>query len=211
LTSRWRIVADKTPGCGAAAGPLRTPASSSFRLCAPSLLELETPSFAVSPSFPFPFSFSAARSRLWLPFMTPAPLRAASNCLDASQSTGRDRLPEPSELAGAREGAGAGVIEVLESVGGSKMKAQSMRFDPVTWTVVWVDAYCLARTCPCSERTETTTWPQMEGRMRCPSSAASWSQPERTPSGQLQQRSQSSSRLVCQVVRSDRRLVLPRK
>ena len=31
---------------------------------------------------------------------------------------GRDRLPELSELAGAREGAGAGVIEVPESVGG---------------------------------------------------------------------------------------------
>jgi len=64
------------------------------------------------------FSFSAARSRLWLPFVTPAPLRAASNCLDASPSTGRDRLPEPSELAGAREGAGAGVMDVAESVGG---------------------------------------------------------------------------------------------
>ena len=210
MTLRWRIVADKTPGCGAAAGPLRTPALSSFCLCAPSLLKLEAPSFVVSPSFPFSFSFSAAHSRLWLPFMTPAPLRAASNCLDASQSTGHDHLPELSELAGAREGAGAGVIEVLESVGGSKMKAQSMRFDLVTWMVVWVDAYCLARTCPCLERTETT-WPQMEGRMCCPSSAASWRQPERMPSGQLQQRSQSSSRLVCQVVRSDRRLVLPRK
>ena len=210
MTSRWRIVADKMPGCGAAAGPLHTPALSSFCLCTPSLLELEAPSFAVSPSFPFPFSFSAARSHLWLPFMTPAPLRATSNCLDTSQSTGHDRLPEPSELAGAREGVGAGVIEVLESMGGSKMKAQSMRFDPVMWMVVWVDAYCLAQTCPCSERTETT-WPQMEGQMHCPSSAASWSQPEWTPSGQLQQRSQSSLRLICQVVRSDRRLVLPRK
>ena len=50
--------------------------------------------------------------------MTPAPLKAASNCLDASPSTGRDRLPGPSELAGAMEGAGAGVMEAQESVGG---------------------------------------------------------------------------------------------
>ena len=46
------------------------------------------------------------------PFVTPAPHRAASNCLDAVPSTGHDRLPEPSELAGA------GVIEVPDSVGG---------------------------------------------------------------------------------------------
>jgi len=45
---------------------------------------------------------------------------AASNCLDASPSTGRDRLPERSELAGIREGAGAGVMENLW--GDSKMK-----------------------------------------------------------------------------------------
>ena len=50
--------------------------------------------------------------------MTPAPLRVASNCLDTSPNAGRDRLPEPSELAGAREGAGAGIMEVRESVGG---------------------------------------------------------------------------------------------
>ena len=31
---------------------------------------------------------------------------------------GRHRLPEPSELAGTREGAGAGVMEVTESVRG---------------------------------------------------------------------------------------------
>ena len=48
----------------------------------------------------------------------PTPVRAASNCLDASPNTGRNRLPEPSELADAREGAGAGVMEVPESVGG---------------------------------------------------------------------------------------------
>jgi len=52
------------------------------------------------------------------PFVTPAPHRAASNCLDAILSTSRDRLPEPSELAGARKGAGAGVIEVPDSARG---------------------------------------------------------------------------------------------
>ena len=40
---------------------------------------------------------------------------AASNYLDASPGMGRGRLPELSELAGAREG-GAGVMEV--AVGG---------------------------------------------------------------------------------------------
>ena len=39
-------------------------------------------------------------------------------CLEASPSTGRDRLPEPSELAGAREDAGVAVMEVPVSVGG---------------------------------------------------------------------------------------------
>ena len=41
------------------------------------------------------FSFSAARSHLLRPFVTLAPLRATPNCLDASPSTGRDRLSEP--------------------------------------------------------------------------------------------------------------------
>jgi len=48
----------------------------------------------------------------------PTPVRVASNCLDASPNTGRNRLPEPSELEYAREGAGTGAMEVPESVGG---------------------------------------------------------------------------------------------
>ena len=118
FASRWRTVGvDKTSGCTAAAGPPRARAPSSLLLPPPSLFGPGAPSFADSPSFSFSFSFSfsAARSRLLPPFVTPAPLRAASNCLDASPSTGRDRLPEPSELAGAREGAGAGVIGTPES------------------------------------------------------------------------------------------------
>ena len=90
--SRWRIVgADKALCCGAAAGPPRShrrPPSS----YSPSLFWLEGPSFADPLSFCF--SFSAARSRLLPPFVTPAPLRASSNCLEASPSTGRGRLPQ---------------------------------------------------------------------------------------------------------------------
>ena len=41
-----------------------------------------------------------------------------SLCFEASPSTGRDRLPEPSGLAGAREDAGVAVMEVPVSVGG---------------------------------------------------------------------------------------------
>ena len=43
--------------------------------------------------------------------MTPALLRPASNYLYASPSTCHDRLLELSELAGAREDAGAAVME----------------------------------------------------------------------------------------------------
>jgi hypothetical protein len=52
--------------------------------------------------------------------VTPEPLRATANYLDASPSTGGDPLLERSELAGAREDTGAtrGEMEVPESVGG---------------------------------------------------------------------------------------------
>jgi hypothetical protein len=48
-----------------------------------------------------------------------------------------NHLPEPSELAGAREVAGVDVMEVADSVGGggdSEMKGPSMYLDLVTWT-----------------------------------------------------------------------------
>ena len=44
--------------------------------------------------------------------------RTTEGRLEASPSTGRDRLTGPSELAGARKIAGAGIMEVPESVGG---------------------------------------------------------------------------------------------
>jgi len=61
--------------------------------------------------------------------VTPAPPRAASNYPDTRPSTGRDHLPELSELADAREGACAGVMEVPESAGDEKMKAPLMWLD----------------------------------------------------------------------------------
>ena len=91
------------PGYGAAADPR------------PPLFELEGPSFASA--LTFSFSFSAARSRMFPPFMTPASLRPTSNCLDSSPSMGHDGLPEPSEITGAREGAGVRTIEVPEYEG----------------------------------------------------------------------------------------------
>jgi len=121
-------------GRGAAAGQRRARALSSF-LLPPSLFELEPPLFTGSLSFSF--SFSDAGSRLVPPFMTPGPLRATSNCLDSSPSTGRDHLPELSELAGTRDRAGARVIEVPVSERGlEEMKVPSMWLDLVTWTVV---------------------------------------------------------------------------
>jgi len=76
------------------------------------------------------------------------------------------------------------------------MKGPSMRLDLVTWTVVWVDACCLARICSCSERTEMA-WPQVEQRVCFRSSAASRGQPSQTP-GRLQRRPQPSLPLICQ-------------
>jgi len=117
FASRRRIVgAGKTPGrgCGGAGAevwaalPLAARASSSFSLLLPpSLFSLWGPSLAG----PFSLSFSCARSRLPPPPLeTPAPLRAASKCLDAIPSTGRCRLPEPSELTGASTGEGEGAV-----------------------------------------------------------------------------------------------------
>jgi len=56
------------------------------------------------------------------PLVTPAPLRVASNYLDASPSTDRDRLPDQSELVGASVDAEAGVLGLSGSVpvGGPK-------------------------------------------------------------------------------------------
>ena len=107
LDSRWRFVeADKMPGCGAVASrpaPMRA-------------LPLRGRGTTLR-GLPFLLFLPAVRPRLLPPFVTSAPLRAASNCLDAISNTGRKRLPEPPELAGAREGACAGVVmEVPESV-----------------------------------------------------------------------------------------------
>ena len=196
LASGWRIVeADKTPGCDAAAGPPRTRASSSFS--------------HPTPGLPLRARGTTLRS---LPFLLSLPPVAAFRDASTTQcrlspSTGRNRLPEPSELAGAREGAGAGVMEVPESVVGledySKVKVSSMWLDLMTWTVVWVDACHLARTCLCWEKM-AMAWPQVGQRMGFQSSVASWSEPKRTPSRRLQWRPQLSSPFVCQVVRSTR-------
>ena len=69
--------------------------------------------------------------------------------------------------------------------------------------MVWADACRLTRTCPCSKRTEMA-WPQVEQWRGIRSLAASWNQPERTLAG-------SSLQLICQAVRSNCRLVSPRK
>ena len=81
-------------------------------------VELEPPSFAESFSFFLLLLLFGCAPPPVAAFRDPAPHRATSNCLDASTSTGLDCLPEPSGLVGAREGAGADVIEVPESVGG---------------------------------------------------------------------------------------------
>jgi len=110
LSSRWGIVGvDKTPGCRIAAGP----PSSRRPPTPPPLFRLKGPSVTGSLPFSCPFFLFVPPVSV---FVTPAPLKPASNCLDASPCTGRDRLPEPSELAGAREGAGAGLMEVPESL-----------------------------------------------------------------------------------------------
>jgi len=108
------VGAEKRPGCGAAADPPYGRAS--FRPPTPTLPLRARGTISFSFSFSS-FSFSAGCDRLLSPFVAPAPLRAASYCLDTSPSTGRDRLPELSEPAGARGDAGTGVIEVPESVG----------------------------------------------------------------------------------------------
>ena len=80
------------------------------------LLRVEGPSF--TGSFPPPFSFSAARSPQLPPFVTPALLRPPQTASMRLPSTCHDRLPERSEFAGIREGAGTPVMEKPESVGG---------------------------------------------------------------------------------------------
>ena len=89
LTSRWRTVgADKTSGCRAAAGLPRRRVSASLLLPA-SLFELEDPSRAPFPSLSF---FQLRTPPQLPPFVTPALLRAASNCLDATPK----HVPRPS-------------------------------------------------------------------------------------------------------------------
>ena len=139
LDSRWRIVgADKMPGCGAAAGPPHARASSSFLLTPPPSSSLNTIHRGL-PLLHF-LLFGCALP----PVAAFRDASTTSDCFDASPSAGRDRSREPSELACAREGAGAGIMEVPGSVVDSKMKALSMRLDLVTWSVVWVDACWLA-------------------------------------------------------------------
>ena len=101
-----------------------------------------------------------------------------SNCLDASPKTGRDRLPEPSELAGA------GGMDVPESVGGLEDEGAIDAARP--GDVGGGLGRCLLPhpnlTLLSERRRRWLRYRWEEQRMRFRSSAASWSQPERTPS-----------------------------
>ena len=129
-TGGYFVGAHKTPSCVAAAG--RACASSSFLLPPPTLFELNAPPFVSFLSFSFPCS--TARSHQLPTFVTPAPLRAASNYLDPSPTTGRGCLPEPPELAGARKGAGGGVMEAPGSHQGPRGELEgSVRWCGWAW------------------------------------------------------------------------------